>query len=113
VQQGQTAGSLKRTNPLSWGREGILIALKVLALLVAYSAFVWVTMIQLERRYLEPNQGSTPLQIGSAGPVDPVPGASEGLAKPLSSVVEPPRRRMLPAQHTTVPQADEEAGKRF
>jgi hypothetical protein len=43
----------------TWPVEGIVIGLKVMGLLAGYVIFVWISMTQMERRYLAPSRETT------------------------------------------------------
>jgi hypothetical protein len=73
MQRSELAQAIKYTNPDPWGRAGLLIALKVMGLLAGYAIFVWITMVQLERRY--PPSAERSAGIGSQDQPEPIPGA--------------------------------------
>ena len=76
----QSGQSTQSTAVASWalvGHDGMLVTLKVLALLAGYALFVWIIMTQLERRYLVPAPVTSGAQIGAPGQIDPVSGSVE------------------------------------
>lgn len=73
MQRSELVRATGGTGPDPWGRAGLLIALKVMGLLAGYAIFVWITMAQLERRYLAPAERAA--GIGSQDQPDPIPGA--------------------------------------
>jgi hypothetical protein len=72
-------GELTHERPVQrfgpWRREGVRITAKVLALVAGYAMFVWITMTQLEQRYLAPAKDSAGGQIDSRRHPDPVRSA--------------------------------------
>ena len=77
MQRGQSTQSTEVTSATFWGHDRMVIILKVLALLAGYAIFVWITMTQLERRYLAPAPVVGSTQIGASPHTKPVPGSVE------------------------------------
>ena len=106
MQHGQLT---KETTSPSWSCDGLLIMLKVMALLAGYAVFVWITMTQLERKYLAPLAASPSAEIGQRQRAVAVPGA--GMSVP-SAIMNPPGARN-PVPVATVPPPHRETGKGF
>ena len=77
MQRGQSTQATEVTNAAFRGHDGMLITLKVVALLAGYALFVWVTMTQLERRYVAPAAIAAGTEIGPQGQTEPIPGSVE------------------------------------
>lgn len=106
MQHGQLT---KETTSPSWSCDGLLIMLKVMALLAGYAVFVWITMTQLERKYLAPLAASPSAEIGQRQRAVSVPGAGMGVP---SATMNPSGARN-PVAVATVPPPHREIGKAF
>jgi hypothetical protein len=106
MQHGQLT---KETTSPSWSCDGLLIMLKVMALLAGYAVFVWITMTQLERKYLAPLAASPSAEIGQRQRAVAVTGA--GMSAPSATMNPSGARNPVPV--ATVPPPHRETGKGF
>ena len=108
MQHGQLT---KETASPSWRCDGLLIMLKVMALLAGYAVFVWITMTQLERKYLAPLAASPSAEIGERQHAVAVPGAV--IIRSVPPATTNPSGARNPVPVTTVPPPHRETGKAF
>lgn len=74
MRRGEPRQATHNTNGFLFGLDGMVVMLKVMGLLAGYAIFVWMTMTQMERRYLAPTPEPAGADRESLEPVA-VPGA--------------------------------------
>jgi hypothetical protein len=84
MQRGHLLQTTKYMSHHPASREGMVVLIKVIALLAGYALFVWVTMTQLEQKYLA---SAAP---GLMSREQPVPGPVAIPGRSPASVGQPP-----------------------